>query len=173
VHFVGENDLHADAEDGSGFGPDRQDEGKSEVGSEPECVSLWPNGNCLLGVLALNDAINFDDSCDLVDMDSDFLNVGVRVDILVEFHLSTLQFFLKGPVFSQVLYFILVEHLQCYQVEIQVSVLFGGYQSHHQISFFLDQVDLLKGLVRYFKSEVAGFSQFLVDCWDGLSVVEV
>jgi len=110
-------------------------------------MSLRSDCDCLLSVFTLDDAIKFDDACNLVDMHSDFFDVGIRVDILVQFHLIASQLLLQGTVLSQILHFVLVEHLQCYQVEIQICVLFGGIQADHQITFLLHQVDIFQGLI--------------------------
>ncbi len=112
------DDLHADAEDGFTLGPHGDIDGLSEVCSEAKSVPFRCHLDGLFGVFALNETSEVDYSCDFIDMDADLLDVGVRVDILVNFHFLSVHLLLQWSSLTQVQHLIVVQQLNCHQAEI-------------------------------------------------------
>ena len=142
MHLVFQDDLHGKWEDCSCIGADRDYDGKSDVTGESESPSFRSNLNAFVLVLTVGlIACYFDFSSYLVDVNSDFLDTFIRVDVFIEFHLSCGQFLLKRSVFSEVLNFVFVEHFDGNQVEAQTVVLFlGSCEFNDDVSLFLNQV---------------------------------
>lgn len=88
VKLILQDDLHADAEDGSWLSRDSDEYGPMEIGIELESVSFGNDSNGVLRVGIFYNTAELNNPRDGIDVDSDLFDILVWVSIFINFHFT-------------------------------------------------------------------------------------